>query len=197
MTDQTMPSRHPDHPVAPMFPARWSPRAFAETALRADQLKLVLEAARWAPSASNHQPWRLVWALRGEPGFTAILGALVPSNQVWAAQAGALIVVASKNTVTGKDGTSSPNPYATFDCGSAWMSMALQAHLSGLCAHAMAGFGAAALAAAVALPDGHTLHAVVAVGHPGNAADLPEKLQARETPSPRMSLAEISHHGRF
>ena len=67
-------------------------------------MKLVLEAARWAPSASNHQPWRLVWARRGEAGFDAILGALVPFNQSWAKEAAALIVVAAKDTVVDRDG---------------------------------------------------------------------------------------------
>ncbi len=197
MNDQTQPARQPTYPVAPMFPARWSPRAFADTAMTPDQMHVLLEAARWAPSASNHQPWRLVWALRGEPGFDAILGALVPFNQAWASAAGGLIVVASADTVLDRNGAPSPNPYGAFDAGSAWMSIALQAHQSGLIAHAMAGYDAAALTAAVALPGAHSLHAVVAVGHQGRAADLPEMLQAREAPSPRMTLAEISRHGSF
>lgn len=197
MTDQSLPARQPAHPVAPMFPARWSPRAFADTALSADQMHVLLEAARWAPSASNHQPWRLVWALRGEAGFDAILGALVPFNQAWAKEAAGLIVVASDNEIADKDGVRVPNLYAPFDSGAAWMSIALQAHQSGLVAHAMAGFDHPSLAAAVALPNAHGLHAVVAVGHQGKAVDLPEMLQQREAPSPRMTLAEISRHGTF
>lgn len=189
--------RRPDHPVAPMFPTRWSPRSFTETPVSEAEVMRLLEAARWAPSASNHQPWRFVWARRGEAGFDAILGALVPFNQEWAQKAAALIVVASKDSVTGRDGADSPNRWAAFDTGAAWMSFALQAQEMGLAAHAMGGFEVPALAAAVSLPAGHSLQAVVAVGHRGPAEALPESLRAREAPNDRRPLAETVFHGRF
>ncbi len=194
--DQT-PTRQPDHPVAPQFPARWSPRSFTDRVLTEAEVMSLLEAARWAPSASNHQPWRLVWARRGEDGFTAIHAALVPGNQVWAGQAGGLIVVASKDTVTNREGAEVANRTAGFDTGAAWMSLALQAPTMGLVAHAMGGFDKDRLAAAVHLPEGHTLHCVVAVGEQGLAESLPEDLHAREKPSQRKSLAEVALHGRF
>ncbi|NGM47798.1 nitroreductase family protein [Rhodobacter sp. SGA-6-6] len=196
MTLQT-PIRQPGHPVDPLFPARWSPRAFSDAALTEGQVKVLLEAARWAPSAANHQPWRLVWALRGEPGFRAILDGLVPFNREWAEKAAALIVVASKDRMTGRDGAEADNRWAAFDSGAAWMSLALQAARDGLAAHAMGGFDATALAAALGLPEGHSLQAVVAVGHPGQPESLPEPLRAREVPSPRLALEEIAFHGRF
>lgn len=196
MTLQT-PIRQPGHPVDPLFPARWSPRAFSDAALTEGQVKVLLEAARWAPSAANHQPWRLVWALRGEPAFAAILDGLVPFNRDWAEKAAALIVVASKDRAVGRDGAEAPNRWAAFDSGAAWMSLALQAARDGLAAHAMGGFDAAALAAALGLPEGHSLQAVVAVGHPGRPDSLPEPLRAREAPSPRLPLEEIAFHGRF
>lgn len=189
--------RHAQHPVAEQFTARWSPRSLSDATVAKAEVMSLLEAARWAPSASNLQPARFVWALRGEAGFAAINAALVPFNQSWASKAAALIVVASKDLVTGRDGVESANVSATFDTGAAWMSMALQAHAMGLVAHAMAGFEAEALATAVNLPLGHTLHAVVAIGHQGPVAALPEGLQAREAPSLRHDLANLSHHGRF
>lgn len=197
MTDVTPPTRRPDHGVAPMFPARWSPRSLTEAPVTEAEVMTLLEAARWAPSASNHQPWRLVWALRDEPAFDAIAAALVPFNQDWAGKAAALIVVASDDRVAGRDGSTTTNRWAAFDSGAAWMSLALQASAMGLVAHAMGGFDATALARALALPEAHSLHAVVAVGHQGRPEDLPEGLRAREVPSPRKTLAEIARRGGF
>ncbi len=197
MTAQGSISRQTSHPVDPQFPGRWSPRAFADTAISADQVKALLEAARWAPSASNNQPWRLVWGLRGDAGFEAILGGLVPFNREWASRAAALIVVGSKDRLTGRDGVETANRWSAFDSGAAWMSMALQAAKDGLVAHAMGGFDVDAMAKAVNLPEGHSLHAVVAVGQLGSPDSLSETLQARETPSARLALDEIAFHGRF
>lgn len=186
-----------DHPVDPMFTARWSPRAFASDELTEAQVLTVLEAARWAPSASNNQPWRFVWALRGEEAFARIAGALVPFNQVWAEKSGALVVVASRTVNTKDDGTDVPNIWHAFDSGAAWGSLALQAHLSGLVAHAMGGFDAARTAEAVALPEQHVIHAVVALGLQGDAAGLPEGLRSREMPNGRKPLAEVAKRGSF
>ena len=157
----------------------------------------LLEACRWAPSASNHQPWRLVWALRGEAGFEAILATLTGNNPVWAGKAGALFAVASKDTVTNREGAEVANRTAGFDTGAAWMSLALQAGTMGLFAHAMGGFDKDSLALAVRLPEAHTLHCVVAVGEQGPAETLPEDLRAREKPSTRKPVAAISVRGRF
>lgn len=185
------------HPIETQFTARWSPRSFTDERLNEAAVLSLLEAARWAPSASNHQPARFVWALRGEPDFAAINAALAPSNQSWASKAAALIVVAAKDTTVGRDGTEAKNKWASFDSGAAWMSLALQAHAMSLVAHAMGGFDAAALATAVASPEGHSLHAVVAIGHQGPVEALPEALQAREAPSGRNPLAASAFHGRF
>lgn len=189
-------TRVPEHPVDAQFPGRWSPRAFTDAPVSEAQVLTLLEAARWAPSASNNQPWRFVWALRGEAAFDAIVDSLVPFNKAWAEKAGALIVVASKTTVT-KDTGEVPNAMHGFDTGTAWGYLALQAHLSGLVAHAMGGFDHAAAAAAVALPENHALQAVVAVGYQGEAAALSESLRAREVPSARLGLAEVTKRGSF
>lgn len=189
--------RQPDHPVAPEFTARWSPRSFTDRAVTEAEVMSLLEAARWAPSASNQQPWRMVWALRGEAGHAAIFSALAAGNQAWAGKAGVLFVVASKDTVLNRDGDEVANRTAGFDTGAAWMSLALQAQAMGLVAHAMGGFDKEILAPAIALPAGHTLHCVVAVGEQGPAEALPEALREREKPSTRKPLAEIASHGRF
>jgi nitroreductase len=191
-----MATRHPDVPVDPQFVSRWSPRAFAPTPMSEAQVMSLLEAARWAPSASNHQPGRFAWGLRSDAAFKAIHDGLLGFNKVWAEKAAALVVVASKPVVE-KDGVESENVWHAFDAGSAWMSMALQAQAMGLVAHAMGGFEAEILAPALHLPKGYVIHAVVAFGTQGDAADLPEKQRAREFPSGRRPVAEVAGHGRF
>ncbi|MBL9048619.1 MAG: nitroreductase family protein [Tabrizicola sp.] len=189
--------RQPDHPVASQFPARWSPRAFTDRSLAESEVMSLLEAARWAPSASNHQPWRLVWARRGEAAFDAIHSSLTGNNLIWAGKAAVLMVVASQDSVTNRAGEEVANRTAAFDTGAAWMSLALQARTMGLAAHAMGGFDNARLASEVGLPAGHTLHCVVAVGEQGSAEALPDDLRAREKPSGRKPLDEIARHGHF
>jgi nitroreductase len=194
--DQTA-GRQPDHPVAPQFPARWSPRSFSDREMTEAEVMSLLEAARWAPSATNHQPWRLVWARRGETAFGAIRDALTGNNPVWAGKGAVLVAVASKDTVMNREGAEVANRTAGFDTGAAWMSLALQAQSMGLFAHAMGGFDQDKLSVAIALPEGHTLHCVVAVGEQGSAEALPDDLRAREKPSGRKPVDEIALHGRF
>ena len=184
--------RTPAHPVDPLFLRRWSPRAMSGAPLTRAALLPLLEAARWAPSGGNGQPWRFTYALRGTPAFDAFLGALVPGNQAWAHAAGALVVLAARTVrVDGK-----PAPSAPFDCGAAWMAFALQGTLSGLVVHAMGGFEKEAARAAAALPAALEPQVVIAVGHPGDAAALPEKLRAREVPSDRLPFGEVAVEAR-
>ena len=185
-----------DHPVDAQFLGRWSPRAFDGSPMTEADMLTLLEAARWAPSASNLQPWRFVWALRGDAGFDAIAATLVPFNHSWAHKAAGLVVVASKAT-TLQDHVAKPNAFHAFDTGAAWAQLALQSHLNGFFAHGMAGFDGAALAKAIALPADHVTHAVVAIGRHGDPATLPDALRAREAPNGRLTLAETAHRGRF
>lgn len=157
------------------------------------QLLTLLEAARWAPSASNVQPWRFAYALGGTPHFERYLAALLPGNREWCVRAGALVLLAAQ--VVRDDGK--PAPTAPFDAGAAWMGLALQGTLSGLVVHAMAGYDREAARAAVALPEGLEPQAMIAVGHPGRVDDLPERLREREAPSDRLQLEALAVEGRF
>jgi nitroreductase len=192
----SQPNRQAEYPIHDQFTARWSPRAFKDTALSEAELMRLFEAARWAPSASNNQPWRFAYGLRGDDGFAKIADALVPNNRAWAEKAGALVAVASATTVV-RDGVANPNAWHAFDSGTAWGYFALQAHHSGLAVHAMGGFDAARLAENLNLPEGYVLHAVVAVGHRGEASQLPEPLQSREAPNGRRPISETVGHGGF
>ncbi len=188
--------RQADHAIDPLFLNRHSPRSFTDATLTEAELLELLEAARWAPSASNNQPWRFAWGLRGDAGFAKIADTLVPFNRAWAEKASALVVIASKSTVE-KEGQSNPNPWHAFDAGAAWMSLALQANLKGLFVHAMGGFDQTKAADLLGAPQGYVLHAVVAIGSRGPAENLPEALRAREGHTPRLPLAELAKHGSF
>ncbi len=186
-------TRSPEVDASGQFIRRWSPRAFAPRALSLAQLSRLVEAARWSPSCFNSQPWRFVYALRDSESWDNHLGLLMDMNQVWARNAGALVAMVAKTTFD--DG--SPAPTASFDTGTAWMSMALEAQAMGLISHAMWGFHHDRAATTLGLPADHAVQAMVAFGYPGDKADLPEKYQAREMPSPRKSIQELLFEGKL
>lgn len=191
-------NRTAEHPIAPLFLERWSPRSFTGEVIPQATLLGFLEAARWTPSASNIQPWRFLYGHAGTPTFQTMLDGLVPFNQGWAAKASALIVVLSRKTSVAPGTTDAkPNAWHSFDAGAAWASLAFQAHLSGWVTHGMGGFVPATLRASLGVPDDVAIEAVVAIGKLGDKAALPEALQARELPSGRLPLAEIAAEGLY
>ena len=193
-----MTSRTPEYTVDPQFIERWSPRAYSNQAITQSELMSLFEAARWAPSTSNTQPWRFVYSLAGTEGFEAMCQTLAAGNRVWAHRAAALIAVISA-TVAAAPGSNDtkPLPVHAFDTGAAWMSLALQAHLKGWCTHAMGGVDKDALRRVLAVPDAFAIHCVVAVGQQGDKAMLDETLQAREAPNARQALSAMVCEGRF
>jgi nitroreductase len=186
-------SRTSSHTIDPLFLRRWSPRAMSGVPLTRAQLFTLLEAARWAPSGGNGQPWRFAYALSGTPHFERYLATLVPGNREWCLRAGALVLLCAK--VVREDGR--PSPSAPFDAGAAWMGLALQGTISGLVVHAMGGFDREAARTAAALPVGLEPQVMIAAGHPGRIEELPEKLQARELPSDRIPLEALVVEGAF
>jgi nitroreductase len=187
--------RTPQAAVDPQFLDRWSPRAFRSDPLTPAQIASLFEAARWSPSCFNEQPWRIVYAARGEPEHATLVDLLVEANRVWAANAPLLLFFFARRNFkkTGK-----PNRTAAFDTGSAWMALALEARRLGLYAHGMAGYDAARSYPALGLPESdYESCCAVAVGALGDPADLPEKLREREFPSDREPAASFAFHGRF
>lgn len=181
------------HQILPVIAARWSPRAFdPDRAITASDMLPLLEAARWAASANNLQPWRLAWALRGEPAFGAILACLNPSNAVWAHRAGALLVGCT--VIAKPNGT--PNRHAAHDLGQALAQLALQAAAMGLGAHQMGGFDVEGARRALGVPEGIEPYTTVALGWPGNASLLDEPAHGRELAvRERRPLAEVAPRG--
>lgn len=190
--------RESAHDIHPLFLERWSPRAYSGEPLSEEQLMTVLEAAHWSPSASNHQPWRFIYGIKGTAAFDKLLSFLVPGNQRWAANAGALVFVISQ-TQSGHAGDAERKPIPThaFDAGAAWMSLALQSQLLGLHAHGMAGLDYPRATAELGLPEGFRLEMAAAIGAQGRLEDLPEDLQGREKPSGRKPLADVAFEGSF
>ena len=190
--------RETEHPILPLFTQRWSPRAFTDEPIAESALLGLLEAARWAPSSMNNQPWRFVYACRPSAEWAAIHATLVPFNQAWTAHASALVVVLSKTVmVSPYSGETQPNRSHSFDTGAAWLSVALQATAAGWSTHAMTGVDFEQLRSVIGAPAEYHLEAVFAIGRQGPAESLPEAVQAREMPSPRKPLQTIAMAGRF
>lgn len=169
---------------------RWSPRAFASRPVDPADLTLVLEAARWAPSSLNEQPWVfLVAPKQSDPeGFAQLLSYLVPANQVWAQAAPVLILIAARTTYA-RNGR--PNRHALYDTGMAAAQLTLQATSLGLVCHQMGGFDPEKARRDSGLPTEVEPIAAMALGWPGDPDQLPEDLRQRElSPRVRRPLAD-------
>lgn len=178
--------------ILPLIPARWSPRSFDGTAVPEADLLAMIEAAGWAPSAFNVQPWTFLYALRGDAHWERFLSLLVEFNQSWAKDAGALLFVVSQET-SGAEGK--PLYSHSFDTGAAWATFALQAQHMGWHSHGMTGIEFDKARAELGLPQGYRLEAAIAVGRMAPAERLPEGLREREVPSTRKPVSEIAQRG--
>jgi len=183
-----MKKRTPQHEVIDVIINRWSPRALSGEAITHEQLMSLFEAARWAPSSYNNQPWRFVYALRDTPAFQKFMDLLVDFNKQWAQHAAALVIIISKNNFAHND---KPSRTHAFDTGAAWQNIALQAHAMGLVVHGMEGFSYERARELINLPEGYTIQAMFAVGHPGNKEDLSQELQEREVLSDRNKIEQF------
>ena len=161
-------------------------------ALTHAQVQSLCEAGRWAPSCFNSQPWRFVFALPGTPQWQPLLDLLMDVNQIWAEKAGALVALVARTHFEAND---APAATHSFDAGSAWMSMALQAQHMGLAAHAMWGFHHDKASDVLKLPKYFTTQAMIAFGHPASSESLTDPLREREAPSPRKALEELMFNG--
>jgi len=174
--------------------ARRSLRAFSPRPVEASVLQALLEAARWAASAYNEQPWRyLVTEARLPEDHARLTATLVPANRAWAEAAPVLVLAVAKRDL---DATGGANRHAFHDLGQASAQMALQATALGLTVHQMAGFNIEAARTAFAVPEGHDPVTVIAIGYPGAPEQLPQPLREREVaPRQRKPLSQIAFSG--
>jgi nitroreductase len=175
--------------VMPVVLERWSPRAFADRDISPADLKKIFEAARWAPSSFNEQPWRFIVGHRNTETYKKIADSLVSSNQAWAQNAPVLILNIAKTRFSNND---SPNYHALHDLGAANGFITLQAASMGMATHQMAGFDHGKVREAFAIPETYAIGSVMALGYQGDPTALGERYQAQEqSPRSRKSLSEI------
>lgn len=176
--------------VLPIIHQRWSARAFADRDVAAADLKRVFEAARWAASSNNEQPWRFVVGRRGSATHEKIFATLMGFNQGWAGKAPVLILGVAKTKFSHNE---SPNGYAVYDLGAASSYLTLQAAALGMTTHQMAGFDKEKARKLLEIPEEYAFGAVIALGYQGEPESLGnETLIERETAArARKGLAEI------
>ncbi|HKY80688.1 MAG TPA: nitroreductase family protein [Sphingobium sp.] len=192
------PSRAVTRDVEPLFVERWSPRAFDGSSMPQQDLDTIFDAARWAPSAFNYQPWRFLYAHRDGADWRRFVDLLLPFNQAWVERSSVLIYILSDTLMSapGSD-EAKPSHSHSFDTGAAWALMALQATRSGYHSHAMTGVDFDRARSELGVPDRFRIEAAVAIGRRADKSVLPEALQAREEPSGRNDIGSFAVAGNF
>jgi len=169
--------------VLDLIKKRRSGRAYANQDIEPEKIKSLFEAARWAPSSANEQPWTYVYATRQQPElFSKIFDALNDGNKIWAKDAPMLLVSLARKNFTRNE---RPNGSAKYDMGAANAFLSLQATQLGLNVHQIGGFNEALLRENLKVPTSHDLGVVMAIGYPGDPSRLPDVLQERER-NPRL-----------
>jgi nitroreductase len=187
-------TRKADYAIEPLLLDRWSPRAMSGEEISRQELMRLFEAARWAPSSFNTQQWRALYARRGTEHWQTFFDLLVDANKAWAKNAAVLVVFISRKLF---DYDNEPSVTHSYDCGAAWENFALQGFHQGLVVHGMQGFDYDRARKDLAIPEEFQVEAMAAVGKSGPKELLPEKLQARESPSDRRKLSESVFEGPF
>jgi nitroreductase len=186
----------PDHPINELISTRWSPYGFSDWVVSDEQIQSIFEAARWAASSYNEQPWSYIIATRDmKEEFDRLLSCLMELNQAWAKSAPVLAIGCYKSNFTHNN---TPNRVAQHDLGLAAGNICLQATALGLCVHQMAGILPDKVRELYAVPEGiHPLTAL-AIGYPADAQTLPESLKQRDqAPRPRKKLPEFVFGGKW
>ncbi|MFU8927623.1 nitroreductase family protein [Acinetobacter puyangensis] len=190
--------RQSNHDIEDFFLQRWSPRSFSPAIIDQATLQQLFEAARWAPSAWNSQPWRFIYARKDTPHWDNIFATLSEYNQSWAKDASALIVVISKTNflVPGQNTEQELRSHA-FDTGAAWSHLAIQADLKGWKTHAIGGYDQDQVRHNLDIPDNYAIQAIIVLGKQGDKDNLPDHLQSREFPSTRHPTEQFTYEGKF
>src|SRR3989344_6792652 len=190
----TVNQRKSDHDINEIFLNRWSPRAMSGDPISNEELMQLFEAARWAPSSFNNQPWRFIYATRDSEYWQSFLELLVDFNRSWAKNAAVLVALVSKKNF---EYNGKPSITHSFDTGAAWENLALQGSLNNLVVHGMEGFDYKKAKKVLNIPAGYQVEMMFAVGMPGKIEDLPKELAEKEHPSGRKELSEFVFKGTF
>ena len=188
--------RSSSYEINPLILNRWSPRSMTGEKLSYEELMSLFEAARWAPSSANSQPWRFIYATRDTEEWNTLFNLLVDLNKIWAKDAAVLIVVVSKKEFE-YNGKVIPSITHQFDTGATWENLALEATSRGLVVHGIAGFDYERARRDLGIPNTYEILAMIAIGKRGLKENLPPALKEREVPSDRKPLEQIVMNGRF
>lgn len=183
-----MNKRTAQFPVHELFIKRWSPRAMSGEDISDQELMSLFEAARWAPSSYNSQPWRFIYAKRATAFWDKLFSLLVPFNQEWCKNAAVLMVIVSRTTF---ELNNKPARTHSFDTGAACENLALQGFSMGLVVHGMEGFDYDRARKELNVPEDFVVEAMIAIGKPGPVTVLSPALQKKETLSDRKPLTEL------
>lgn len=186
--------RKTEYPVDDIFVNRWSPRTMSGEEVTKEEVMSLFEAARWAPSSFNNQPWRFLYSLRNSESWDTFFDLLLEGNKKWSKNAGALIVIISKTTF---DYNGKPAKTHAFDTGAAWENLALQGSINNLVVHGMQGFDYEKAKSVLNLPEEYVVQAMAVIGKPGDPKNLPEGLREKDLPSNRKTIEEIVMEGSF
>ena len=186
----------PDHPIQDTLAERWSPYGFSERPVGADDLCSLFEAARWAPSSYNEQPWRYLVATKDDAGeFSRLLSCLVEGNQAWAKSAPVLVITVARLSFTKNE---KPNAAAIHDIGLASANLTFEATRRGLHVHQMIGILPDRVHELYEVPEGYRAVTGIAIGHASDPATLDDRYRERDTtPRTRKPLDEIVFSGKF
>lgn len=182
------------HKINSLFVNRWSPRSMTGEDIDDEDLMSLFEAARWAPSSYNNQPWRFIYAKRNTGNWNKLFDLLYEGNKVWAKNAAALVVVISRKNFEYNE---KPSITHQFDAGAAWENLALEASDRGIATHGMQGFDYQRARTDLEIPESYDVMAMIAIGKRGPKENLPSKLQELEFPNDRKPLREIVMEGYF
>jgi nitroreductase len=185
-------ARKPNYPINPLILNRWSPRSMTGEALDDGDIMSLFEAARWAPSSYNNQPWRFIYAKRNTEHWNRFFNLLAEGNKIWAKNAALLIVVISRKNFEFNE---KPAITHQFDAGSAWENLALEASSRGIVAHGMQGFNYEKAVLDLGIPHDFEVMAMIAIGKKGPREILPLELQEKEKFTDRKALKEIIMEG--
>ena len=186
--------RKSNYDILPEILNRWSARAMSGEEMSDEELMPLFEAARWAPSSYNNQPWRFIYAKRNTPYWDKLFNLMVEFNQSWAKNAACLIVLVSHKNYERN------NEFArthSFDTGSAWENLAIEGTRKGFVVHAMEGFDYDKAKKDLNVPDDYSVECMIAIGKKADISTLPKEMQEKEKLSDRKPLKEIMMEGEF
>ena len=186
--------RTSEYSINPLILSRWSPRSMTGEELGDDDIMSLFEAARWAPSSFNNQPWRFIYAKRNTEHWDRLFNLLVDVNKTWAKNAALLTVVISRKNFEFNE---KPARTHQFDTGSAWENLALEASSRGIVAHGMQGFDYEKAKTELGIPADFEVMAMIAIGKRGPKENLPTELQDKEKPNDRKALKDIIMEGTY